>query len=1240
MKGWPNRRRLLWGRSSRLKRLALPAALLLVITVAVGFYFVFPLFSGSQNHSHEVASGASGPVQDKNAQNHLYPGQNTSNQSSYRDVLKIASVRPALSALINVSSSSGKPVNYAELVNTGQDTLRQVKIADEGGKLIGVLSQLVPGERKTLALSGNLEKANVTAIDSSNDLVVATIQYAKPALSSAVSGFGPVMGGGSSISENSNPEPIIAPRPVTNENSSKTEASSYQSNSSQRNASQINRQKNNVSQTNISQTNLTQIASTMDKNIRDNNNSGNNCTNNNNMKNNYSNNNKENNNDNNTQEPLSEPKFNLTITTNQSEGSKGNSISYECTALNSGKEDLSNLEVVCGDKRTSTTYLTPGKEIHIDGAFTLKDNTLLNATVKGNDTQGNVWKANATAWVWMISPDLKLRAQVLPESVHRGDLISLSVEVENAGKNRLSNITVSDSLGGIGLIPILDPGKSSVLQKNRTARESLLDQIAVTANQPNGQKVYESARVQIKVLGSGLNLTAIPKEAVVYLGLPVDATWVLNNTGEEILKNITLNGGDSQYRLKEIAPGNSIRMSTIYVLNKSARINVTAKGHDSRGYTVQDRGSIHIRVISPGISLKVTPSDVEAFVGEGVNLTCLVTNTGNDALTNVVLTENGDTLDMIEGLSPGEFHVFSPNMKIASNSSLDFSVQGTDSLGRTWSDSSKSRASLVTSSVKISVRAPESVKSGDVARITCTLDNPGSVPLYNILANSKIFGPLGLIDYLAPKQHKILTADEPVNEEVKDVIKAEGVTSAKLPVTDSCNLHISVVGLSAAASGQQKPTADKEVGSALGSKNDFKQNSGAGLNSGAIAWEPISAEKKGGELNLKTQNTSESYASPFAKKPMSERDSVQRTVVSSAKKGNDVVDEISGLVQYIKKILERMGNRTEAVSRAENPSTTENGNDARASKNYELAIESVKGSDHGRIKVMDVSASPTNPSAGTPVKITAHIQSETGIESASVKFGVKDTPITKMQMSSVNRIYTIPMVLESGDSKNGYWSCSLPGRAAGTYMVLSVALKDDAQTVDDGPYMIHWSAVDQQNAALRATPGQASSDQGMLYIESSVVRGTGEISVKDAFNDNALGYNGWMKGNGSINMESQRSLDKNRPMENFTQRSDLVFEGRLNGEKSLESPAFYGGIGASVTERFNLSHVDKSETDMIRSLNSSDNTLAFNADQAFNGTWNIKTQYAQMFKKMKGDQQYSGSFQTQKKIKFQDLGKT
>lgn len=1237
MKGWPNRRRLLWGRRSLMKSLALSIAMLLVVTLAAGIYFFTPLFSGSQNHSHESSADLSSSVQDEIAQNHLASIHKSSNQTgTYRDILKIASVQPALSASLNTSSLSGRTVTYAELENTGQDMLSQIKINASDGKLIGVLSQLFPGEKKTLALSAVVEKANVTAIDSSGNLVKAKVHFSKPSLSLAAQGFGLFLGGGSS-SENSNPEPAaVTSEPVPYENKIKNNANSSQNNTPRNNNSQNNNRQSSQTkglQTNSSQTDSSQINSSKKiiavTSLKA---TGNSSTN-------------------KTREPLLEPRFNLTIRTNQSVGHRGDVISFECSALNSGKEDLSNLELECGGKRTSTTYLTPGKGIKIDGSFKLHDNTVLNATVKGNDTEGNAWMANETAQVWLISPDLVLKANAQPETVHRGDEISLSVSVENAGKNSLSNITVSDSLGQIGQIQVLDPGKAAILHNNRTVGKSVLDLISATAHSLDGKEVHGSAEVEIKVLGSSLNLTSEPKEAVVYPGQPVNVNWVLNNTGEEVLKNITIAGTDSRYRLKEMAPGSSIRMSTVYVLNKSTTINVTARGYDPRGYAVQDRGSILVRAVSPGISLKVTPSSVEGFVGEIINITCLVTNTGNDALTNVVLSLKGSPVDRIDSLSPGEFHVFSQNLKITSNSTLDFGVVAVDSLGRTWSDSSHARASLVTSAVMISANAPDSVKSGESARITCRLNNPGSVPLYNVLVNSKTFGPLGLVEYLAPGQQKMLTVDEPVKRDVDDEIKAEGVTSTKQPVINRCRLHISSKARTSPASSNPKTTAKNETGPIRISPTPATTIQTSALyssNLGAKAEEPESTVGKNSELNLKAKKVTYgeppiSYSTP-AKKPEPEKSSAQVTenpaAMSTVKTNNIVVDEISGLVQYIKKMLLQMNHKTSSVSQSETPSTDESGNGQRAAKNYELAIESAKGSDHGRVKVMDVSASPTNPSAGTPVKITAHVQSESGIDSASVKFGVKDTPITKMQMSSVARIYTIPMALVSGDSKNGYWSCSLPGRAAGTYMVLSLAIKDDAGAVDDGPYMLHWSTVDRQGVALHATPSQATSDQGMLYTESSVVRGKGDVSVKDTFNDNVIGYNGWMKGNGSINMESLRSLDKNRPMVNFTQRSDLVFEGgHLTGEKCLESPVFYGGIGASVTERFNLSHVDKSETDMIRSLNSSDNTLAFNADQAFNGSWNIKTQYAQLFKKMKGDQQYSGSFETQKKIKFQDLGK-
>jgi hypothetical protein len=204
-------------------------------------------------------------------------------------------------------------------------------------------------------------------------------------------------------------------------------------------------------------------------------------------------------------------------------------------------------------------------------------------------------------------------------------------------------------------------------------------------------------------------------------------------------------------------------------------------------------------------------------------------------------------------------------------------------------------------------------------------------------------------------------------------------------------------------------------------------------------------------------------------------------------------------------------------------------------------------------------------------------------------------------------------------------------------IILSAGLTDSIKAADDGPNVPLLIPV---NDLVHSEAKKTSNDDGMLYDESSVVRGTGNVSIKGSFGDRALDSTGWMKGTGSINLESLRSMNKRRTAVNFTQKSDLVFEGgQLRGERSLESPLFYGGVGASVNERFNLSHVDKSETDMIRSNNRSDNTLVFNTNMAFDGIWDIKNQQGWSFNMKKSEQQYSGSFQTQKNIEFRDLGK-
>ena len=194
-------------------------------------------------------------------------------------------------------------------------------------------------------------------------------------------------------------------------------------------------------------------------------------------------------------------------------------------------------------------------------------------------------------------------------------------------------------------------------------------------------------------------------------------------------------------------------------------------------------------------------------------------------------------------------------------------------------------------------------------------------------------------------------------------------------------------------------------------------------------------------------------------------------------------------------------------------------------------------------------------------------------------------------------------------------------------------------------FLLNLSAADQGFMGSNSTSANASiaaveshsAKRGFLFDESSSVSGAGQVSIKGSFRDDVLDSSGWMKGSGSISLESLRSMDKAGREVEFLQKSDLVFAGGLlKNKKSMSLPLFEKGRGATVSERFNLSHVDKSETDMIRSANNYNNTMVFDSALAFEGLWNIKNTKGWSMNMDKRNEVYSGSFQTQKRIEFND----
>jgi len=161
--------------------------------------------------------------------------------------------------------------------------------------------------------------------------------------------------------------------------------------------------------------------------------------------------------------------------------------------------------------------------------------------------------------------------------------------------------------------------------------------------------------------------------------------------------------------------------------------------------------------------------------------------------------------------------------------------------------------------------------------------------------------------------------------------------------------------------------------------------------------------------------------------------------------------------------------------------------------------------------------------------------------------------------------------------------------------------------------------------------------RGFHFDEASTVSGSGEISIKGSFHDYAVDSSGWMKGSGSISFESLRNMSKAGTKVDLAQKSDLVFTGgQLKNRKRLELPLFQKGIGASVSERFNLSHVDKNESSVVRSNSRNNNFMAFDTALAFEGLWDINNKRGFSINMNKSEELYRGSFQAQKSIRLDD----
>jgi hypothetical protein len=1107
------------------------------------------------------------------------------------------------------------------------------------------------------------------------------------------------------------------------------------------------------------------------------------------------------------------PELVVTLQANRTLVHKGDLVGYRCSAVNRGTAALADVTLRCGEGTATAPRLAPGDGLPLEGAMRVEGPLNLTAAATASGPEGTPLADEATLDIGVVSPDLSVHVEGNPERICRGQRVSISVRLENTGDDPLSDVRVTDSLGEIGKIPLLKPGEARTLMRNSALGESFDDQIAVVAVDSTGRRLERSASLTFQLLEPSLNLTVDPANVVAYSGETVEAVWTIRNTGEVDLVDVTFEGGSSRFRLPAVAAGGSTPVSSTYFAEEKRAVSGRAEGKTLGGETVSSDATFEIRVISPGISLNVKPLEVEATPGQIFNLTCLVTNSGDDPLKDVVLSERSlGTVEKIVRLEPGDFRVADLGFFADSNTTLRLEAEGIDSRGKAWTDSRDVAVSLVSAKVELSVRAdPAETTSGGSVNVISTVENRGDVPIFSTFIMGSSLGTLGTIDYVSPGSIRTLEREIAVSGEIEEEITAEGFTKDGASVRDEAILAVGLIevpppvedeakkvayipstsGTSAAEEGAEvedhgeigpdemvnasevvpsevqegaspeitglmdrlrdilegirlKKDSSKETMDAASSEMTMPTGSEAAFSSSATptasppsssaewsgygvyeaspasledavsegagydysaagpASEDLSPLKPTPEMvaySYSAEGIASSYMSSPWGRGLSASDPVSAYLSSpSASPGTWAYASAGGGPSFSPASpagisADLAGSATTARYQASDPRSA-----SETSPKVAESGASVEGSSHGELlaispeyakaaasagspstdrplastspaenfrlvigdlgeievdrppRIIDVGAFPPEPTAWTPVVVAVHASDDMGIRSVEMLWDSPTTSVSRLDLADVTKINSQRMELEEGDVKDGYWSYEIPGQAPGTYMAVFVKVSDGERWAEDGPYILFWSTAAPEIEAVPPAPEEPPAEEdggrkaietkkvdGMLFVESTTVIGRGDVSIKNEVREESARYKEELDGYGSIEMQSEKVINKGNPVVNISDSRLLVFDqGYLKGFKVMQSPAFHGGMGASVTEQFSATTLEKSETGTLSSANWTEHTLLFNTQQAFEGLYGTKTEYSNFNKKIKANQQLNGTFETQKRISFED----
>jgi len=361
----------------------------------------------------------------------------------------------------------------------------------------------------------------------------------------------------------------------------------------------------------------------------------------------------------------------------------GDVIHYTITVENTGNVTLTNIEVTDPDADVDSitgspiASLAPGDSAQVTAEHTITQDDLNagsftnTATATASDGTTNNGSETVDASQNAALTVTKVATELSYDEV--GDVIPYTITVENTGNVTLTNIEVTDPDADVDSItgsPIasLAPGDSAQVTAEHTITQddlnagSFTNTATATASDGttnNGSETVDASQ------NAALTVTKVATElSYDEVGDVIPYTITVENTGNVTLTNIEVSDPDADSitgsPIASLAPGASADVTATHTITQddldAGSFTNTATATASDGTTSNDSETVDA---SQNAALTVTKVATESSydeVGDVIDYTITVENTGNVTLTNIVVSDpDADSItgSPIASLAPG-----------------------------------------------------------------------------------------------------------------------------------------------------------------------------------------------------------------------------------------------------------------------------------------------------------------------------------------------------------------------------------------------------------------------------------------------------------------------------------------------------------------------------------------------------------------------------------------------------------